>query len=159
MPWPLALTKIRLSRSWLLNADLTNTHWDSGAIERCAFRGCTFVGANLTAITVKNVIFENCRFDYATLSQVRTTGPTLFLGCSLTDTTFTQTNLTAAAFDSCKLAATHFDECDLKGTDLQGNDLTSITGISSLRGARLSTSQLAGLTEAVVRDLQLDLRG
>lgn len=152
------LTKVALSRSWLLNADLSSIRWDGGAIERCVFRGCTLVGANIVGVVLKNVIFENCRLDYASLSQLRTVGPVLFIGCSLTETTFQHTNLSAAAFDGCKLAATSFEECDLRGADLRGNDLTSITGISSLRGARLSETQLAGLTEAVVRDLQLDVR-
>lgn len=152
------LTKVDLARSWLIDADLSSIRWSSGAIERCAFRGCSLVGANLANVTLKNVIFENCRLDYATLTQLRTSGPTLFLGCSLTETTFAQSSLTAVAFDGCKLSATHFEGCDLRGTDLRGNDLAAITGIPSLRGARLAEGQLAGLTEAVVNDLQLDLR-
>jgi len=151
------LTQVTLSRSWLLNADLSSTRWDGGAIERCVFRACTLVGANIGNTTLKNVIFENCRLDYAAFSHVRTVGPTLFFGCSLTETTFQHSNLTAAAFDGCKLAATSLEECDLRGTDLRGNDLAAITGVASLRGARLTVTQLAGLTEAVVRDFQLDL--
>lgn len=152
------LAQVSLSRSWLINADLSSIRWEIGAIDRCLFRGCTLVGANLDQLTLKNVIFENCRLDYATLSQLRTTGPTLFIGCSLIEATLHQSSLTAAAFDGCKLAATHFDECDLKGADLRGNNLAAITGITSLRGARLSETQLAGLTEAIAKDLQLDLR-
>jgi uncharacterized protein YjbI with pentapeptide repeats len=151
------LTQVTLSRSWLLNADLSGTRWDGGAIDRCVFRACTLVGANIANTTLKNVIFENCRLDYAALSHVRTVGPTLFLGCSLTETTFQHSSLTDAAFDGCKLAATSFDECDLRGADLRGNDLAAITGVASLRGARLTEIQLAGLTEAVVRDFQLNL--
>jgi uncharacterized protein YjbI with pentapeptide repeats len=151
------LLRVNLSRSWLINADLSSIRWEAGAIDRCLFRGCTLVGANLNQLTLKNVIFENCRLDYATLSQIRTAGPTLLIGCSLIETTLHQATLTAAAFDNCKLAATHFDECDLRGADLRGNDLAAITGVTSLRGARLEETQLAGLTEAVVRDLHLDL--
>jgi uncharacterized protein YjbI with pentapeptide repeats len=153
------LARVSLSRSWLINADLSSIRWEVGAIDRCVFRGCTLVGANLNQLILKNVIFEDCRLDYANLSQLRTTSPTIFIGCSLIETNFYQSNLTAAAFDGCKLAATHFDECDLKGADMRGNDLAALTGVMSLRGARLSETQLAGLTEAVVQDLQLDLRG
>jgi uncharacterized protein YjbI with pentapeptide repeats len=149
------LTKLTITRTLMVNADLssarlTDTRWD-----RCVLRGCTLIGANITNGTFKNVIFENCRLDYATFDQVHTAGPTAFVGCALTETTFTRCGLTSMTFDGCKLAATEFDSTDLRGADLRGNDLSTLIGIGSLRGAVIGHEQLPGLTEALMRDLDL----
>jgi uncharacterized protein YjbI with pentapeptide repeats len=152
------LSDVGLARCWLVNADLSGLRWTAGTLDRCAFRGCTLIGANLDDLILKNVVFENCRLDYTTMSNLRAGGPLFFLGCSLAETEFHRSKLATAVFDGCKFAATSLDKCDLRGADLRGNDLSTITGVSSLRGARLAHDQTAGLIEAVVRDLQIDLR-
>lgn len=132
------LTDVVVNRCWLVNADLSSIRLEGVTLDRCVLRGCTLVGANITDATLKNVIFENCRLDYATFSNVRASAPVAFLGCSLADTTF--------------------EASDIRGADLRGNDLSTIVGITSLRGATLSSEQLSGLTEAFIHDLDLKVK-
>lgn len=152
------LTGVRVSRTWLVNADLSGTRIEVGAWDRVAARGCTLVGATLHGVSMRNVLFENCRLDYATLDKIRATGPVAFLGCSLTDTQLTGCQLPDAVFDGCRFANTQLDGTDLRGADLQGNDLAGLVGISSIEGATIGYEQLSALTSAVVRDFDLTIR-
>ena len=152
------LTSVTIARTRFTNADLSSARFDGVSWDRCSLRGCTLVGAHLEGGTLKNVIFENCRLDYATLSKIRATGPVAFLGCSMTETMINRCQFSGAVFDACKLTDTEFDSTDLRGADLRGNDLSNLVGVQSLRQTILSPGQLAGLTEATVRELALTLK-
>src|SRR4051812_8287690 len=82
------LNKVTITRSRMTNADLSSTRVIDNKWDRCELRGCTLIGANLGGGTFKNVIFDNCRLDYAVLDRIRATGPVAFVGCVLTETTF-----------------------------------------------------------------------
>jgi uncharacterized protein YjbI with pentapeptide repeats len=58
-------------------------------------------------------------------------------------------------WDGCKLSATQFDACDLRGADLRGQELSTVVGVGSLRGAVISEGQVPGLTEAFLAELDL----
>lgn len=153
------LTGCTITRSWLINADLSTIDYSEIAFDRCVFRDCSLMGARLSESTLKNVIFENCRFDYATLTTVRATGPVVFLGCSLTETMFDRCKLGTAVFDGCKLSAPIFKSCDLRGADLRGNDLSKVIGVTtSLHGSVISEDQFVAFTEAVTRELELTIK-
>ncbi|HCT77612.1 MAG TPA: hypothetical protein DGG94_19760 [Micromonosporaceae bacterium] len=153
------LTGCTITRCWLVNADLASIDFTEVTFDRCVFRGCSLIGAHLTESALKNVIFENCRLDYATFTTVRTTGPVAILGSSLTETVFDRCKLNALVVDSCKLNAPTFTACDMRGTDLRGNDLSKTIGVTtSLRGSILSEDQVIGFTEAVTRELELTIK-
>ena len=69
-----SISSSRLSATILRGADFSSSRWSETKIERCTFSGCSFVGANLAEIIVDNVIFDDCRFDYAYLNAFRATG-------------------------------------------------------------------------------------
>ncbi|MGH3450212.1 MAG: pentapeptide repeat-containing protein [Haloechinothrix sp.] len=143
---------------WLTNADLSGARFESASFDRCVFRGSTLIGAHLTDVVLKNVIFENCRLDYASINRARTLGPTAFLGCSLAETAIEDSTFTQAALDNCNLTGLALDTTDLRGADLRGNDLAAIAGITNIRGATISDHQLPGISEALVRDLELMIK-
>lgn len=149
------LDRVTITRSHMINADLSSTHIIDNKWDRCVLRGCTLIGANLAGGMFKNIIFDNCRFDYAVLDHIRATGPVAFLGCALTETTFSHCTFNAVIFDGCKIAAALFDSTDLRGADLRGNDLSAVAGIPSLRGAIVSEEQIPDLTNALIHDLAL----
>src|SRR5262245_45992137 len=67
-------------------------------------------------MTVDHVVFTGCKLDYATLDEIKATGPVLFAGCSLRE----------AALTGCSLAGSLFDDCST------GQDTTCPTGRTML---------------------------
>jgi uncharacterized protein YjbI with pentapeptide repeats len=153
-----ALTGVRLSRSYVINADLASARFDNTTWDRCVITGSTLVGTQIAGGTMKNVIFENCRLDYATLHQIRATGPIALIGCSLIEAVISQCQLPGAVFDGCRFSSTHLDDTDLRGADLRGNNLGGLIGVASTRGITVSMEQLAALTELMVQDLDITVR-
>ncbi|BCJ63634.1 pentapeptide repeat-containing protein [Polymorphospora rubra] len=149
------LDGVTVGRTWFVDADLDRSHFDTVTLDRCAFRGCSVMGVHWENLALRNVIFENCRLDYATFTKIKTSGPVAFLGCSLTETTFAGGKLAPSVFDNCRMAGTTFDGCDLRGADLRGNDLSGLDVVTDLRGVRLSAAQLPALTELIVRTLAI----
>lgn len=123
--------------------------------ERCVFRGCTLVGSRWEGVALKDVIFQNCRLDYAIVNDVRTAGPVGFVGCSLTDVALNGGKLSPAAFDNCKLAGLAIEGCDLRGADLRGNDIRGLGAATVLRGAILSPSQLPALADLLAQEISI----
>ena len=150
-----ALTGLTLRRSWLTRADLSAATFANATLDRCVLVGCSLVGVTFDTVTAKDVLFDNCRLDYATFERFKSAGPVAFVGCSLAETIFRTSTLTAAVFEDCKLAGASFDSCDLRGADLRGNDLAGLTGATGLRGVTLAESQLPALTELLVSELSI----
>jgi uncharacterized protein YjbI with pentapeptide repeats len=150
---------LTLRRSWLSGADLAGVTIAESTFDRCVFTGCTLVGADVHTLTLRDVIFENCRLDYATLQRVKTASPVAFLGCSLVEATFAASALSFAVFDGCKFIGLLFSESDLRGADVRGNDLSGLTSATALRGATLSGTQVPSFTDLVLRELAMTIAG
>jgi uncharacterized protein YjbI with pentapeptide repeats len=172
------LAGARIDRSLFLGGDLTETVWRnltlrgcrlenvdlSGAtfrgatIERCTFVGCRMTGVVLVKASLKDVLFTDCRLDYARMEEVRTTGATAWLRCLLGRASLTACRLPTAAVSECRLDEVELTGCDLRGADLRGSDLTGLRGMDSLRGATIDTPQLEELAVLAARELALDVR-
>ncbi|GAA2525764.1 pentapeptide repeat-containing protein [Winogradskya humida] len=149
------LENISMTRSWLTDADLSAMSLTAARLDRCVLTGCSLVGAHLDTVSLKDVIFENCRLDYATLSRLKAAGPVAFIGCSLTETTLSSCTLPTMTFDNCKLAGLSIENCDMRGVDLRGNSLTGLSAATALRGVVLSDSQLPALTQLLLDELSI----
>jgi uncharacterized protein YjbI with pentapeptide repeats len=175
----LGLLDARLRRSHLEDLDLSGAVWEDVTavgcrfervdlsssqltgvtFTRCHFLNCRLTWAQLSEITLDHVLFENCRLDAATFDEVTTTGPTGFAGCVLVNAVLRDCRMGRIAMMGCRMRQVSFENCDLKGADLRGNRISEITGITSLRGVTIEPAQLADLTDAVMRDLGVIVRG
>jgi uncharacterized protein YjbI with pentapeptide repeats len=138
--------------------DLSGARLAGATLERCEFIGCRLTGLQLSDTTLKNVIFENCRLDYATLTQVRSTGPTALLESNLDHATMTRCHLGQLVISRCRFDEVEFQDCDLRGADLRGTDLSTVCGISNLRGSIVTASQIDELAATLTRELTLTVR-
>ncbi len=173
------LIDARLRRSHLENLDLNGVVWEDVTVTGCRFEKVDFTAARLTGLTFErvhfvnckltwahlaesrldDVLFEGCRLDAATFDDITTTGPTGFVGCVLVNTVLRDCVLPHAAMSGCRLRQMSFESCDLRGADLRGNQLSEVSGVNSLRGVTIEPAQLPGLTDAVMRDLGVIVRG
>ncbi|MEU6972761.1 pentapeptide repeat-containing protein [Kitasatospora aureofaciens] len=116
------------------------------------------MGATLSGLVLDNVLFENCRFDYATFAGVRTAGPVAFAGCGFTEAVFGTCDLGKAAFEACALRHTEFGPGRYQGLDLRGNDLTELRGVAGLAKVVIDRGQLAELAVALMGELEVTFR-
>jgi uncharacterized protein YjbI with pentapeptide repeats len=148
-----AITSVSFQR-----VDLSSARMQNCKLDRVHFAGCKLSGLHLSDTSFDQVIFENCRLDYATLDTVRATGPIAFLNCTLTEATLTACKWTQAVISDCRLSGVELDHCDLRGTDFRNSALDTIRGITSLRGVTITAGQLADLTAAFVADLDIQIK-
>ncbi|MGW8989087.1 pentapeptide repeat-containing protein [Streptomyces zhihengii] len=139
----------------IVGSDLGTARWSESKLTRVVMRDTKLLGAALNGLILGDVLFENCRFDYATFEKVRATGPVAFAGCTLTEATFTDCDLSAIAFSECTLRLTEFGAGRYRGTDLRGNDLSTVRGIGNLAKVRIDLGQQHDLTQALLNELDI----
>jgi uncharacterized protein YjbI with pentapeptide repeats len=147
-----------LSGCRLERVDLTGSRLVGLALDRCEFVECRLGGVIFDDVTLKNVVFEDCQFDYSGLTKVRVAGPTVFTGSRFFKSTLTGCELRGAVFAGCRLELAGFVRCDLRDADLRGNDLSGLSGLTSLAGAIIDESQLPDLAQIAARELGVSVR-
>lgn len=108
------------------------------------YLGCRFNDADLTEMTSRGVVFEECDFSGARLNASKHSASG-FLRCS-----FRRTSLFDATFDECKLSGSTFQETALRPLRVTGGDWSFV----SLRRA-----DLAGITFSDTRLVEADFTG
>jgi uncharacterized protein YjbI with pentapeptide repeats len=135
--------------------ELGDVQWTGGKLSRTRFDGCKLLAARFENVTLDNVVFSDCKLDYAALSHVRTTGPVLFVRCSMREAEFRGCNLARSLFDDCDLRMADFGPGGYRGCDLRGNDLSAIRGTHHLNRVVIDRSQLLQLAYALAADLEV----
>ncbi|MET7948482.1 pentapeptide repeat-containing protein [Micromonospora sp. NPDC005324] len=149
-----ALYGCEIDRTDLSGATLTGV-----SIERCSVTGSRFTGTRLIDVRLKDVLFDNCRFDYATVNRVSAGGSVAFTDCTLVHGTWSSCRLSGVALRSCDLSDLQLDSCRLDGADLRGSRLHAFTApLDNLRGVALTEDQLPELTRMAVVALSIDVR-
>ncbi|MER5492147.1 pentapeptide repeat-containing protein [Streptomyces sp. NPDC002454] len=147
------LEGVRVDSVEVAGCDLSSLYWSDSKITRAVFRDCKLMGSVLENVTLADVLFENCKLDYSTLTRIRAAGPVIFSQCSLRETTFTAAELSAVAFEECDLRLTEFDGGTYRAMDLRGNDLSRIRGLGSLKQVIIDRAQTLQLAEALAVEL------
>ncbi len=84
--------------------DLSSARLDGGKLDRVHFRRCQLSGLTLSGVVCENVLFEDCRLDYATFDAVRTAGALAFVNCSMTEVSLVNCRWDKAVMDGCRLS-------------------------------------------------------
>lgn len=151
--------RLRIDSVEFTGCDLSSLRLSESKLTRVRFTNCKMLGAALEEVTAEHVVFDHCKLDYATLTGLRAKGPMIFTGTVLREAQFTRCDLGAALFDGCDLTLAEFDQGTYKGCDLRGNDLSTIRGVTNLRGVRIERPQTLHLAESLIADLALELDG
>ena len=137
------------------NCELNSLRWDGGKISRARFEACKLLGAQFDNVALGHVTFVDCKMDYSTLTQVRASGPVMFIRCSLRETEFTSCDLTRSLFDECDLLLANFGRGRYSGCDLRNNRLSAVRGTHHLKHAIIDRAQLIQLAEALAGELDV----
>ncbi|WP_306368611.1 pentapeptide repeat-containing protein [Nocardiopsis sp. CC223A] len=153
-PHPNPLEEEKVTNTHFASVDLGSSRLVDVAVNRCRFTASWLMGVSLVRVTLTDVLFEGCQFDYSTWERVKVAGDVAFVGCSFKEAELIGSDLRGAVFDDCTLGS-RFDDTRMTGADLRGSDLSGLTGLASLRGAQVTEMQLRQLNEVMVRDLAL----
>lgn len=124
--------------------DLANAQaWDCSAT-RAMFSGSRMTGLSWLNGGLRDVIFSDCRMDLASF-RACTFKDVVFTGCRLDSAEFGDADLSGARFENCDLTGAQFSGARMTGTRLARCDLTGISGVTSLRGAVITSAGAVAL--------------
>jgi uncharacterized protein YjbI with pentapeptide repeats len=132
-------TDVLLRDVRLVATGLAGTSWTD-----VTFAGCVAAGAEAFGAELRRVVFRGCKLDSVNFRDAVLDEVT-FENCDLRDTDFAGATLGRTAFPGSRLARTDLSQVRMTQADLRGAELGIIISPDSLRGATISTGQLAYL--------------
>jgi len=106
---------------------------------------------------LRDVMFADCRMDLASFRSSRFSD-VVFSGCRLSQAEFGEADLSGARFEDCDLTGAQFSGARMTGTRLVGCDLTGIDGVTSLRGAIITSGDARALAATLAAALGITIR-
>ena len=140
----------------LTDLDLTGRHIE--ALTRVVLRRCRLGGADLGGGRFRDVTFEDCVLDLASLRTAELEA-VVIRGCRAEDLDFSRARLTDVVLRDIALGPVTLGGAHLERVDLTGADLTGATDMSSLRGAIISDGQAMSLARRLAASAGLHVAG
>ena len=139
------LDRAVISDSVFGDCDMANLHARDCSLERVHLSGCRMTGLSWAEGSIREVTFDSCRMDLASF-RFATLKNVVFSGCKLTRADFQEADLRGARFESCDLTGAQFSKAQMEGTRFSDCTLVGINGVTSLRGAIVSSRDALALT-------------
>ena len=146
------LTRSGLCDVWARDLRLTGTD-----MAESSWRDVTVIGSSLAGVLVfgadlRRVVFSGCKLDSVNFRASRLT-EVIFDNCVLRDVDFGGATLTRCSFAGSELTRAELSKVTMDGTDLRGAQLGLIIDAGSLRGAIMSSGQLAVVAPVLAQTL------
>ncbi len=138
------LRRARFNDVWmrevrLTATELTDSNWIHATIIGSVAAGVIAHGSRLRQVTFRGCKLHGVNFRAATLTEVT------FEDCTLREVDFGGATLRRCQFPGSQLHDTDFSQVTLDKVDLRGAELGIIITPGALKGATISSAQLAGL--------------
>ncbi|MGI9005152.1 MAG: pentapeptide repeat-containing protein [Streptosporangiaceae bacterium] len=130
---------VRLER-----CDLANLRALDSSLTRVELLASRMTGLSLLDDDLRDVRFDGCRVDLASFRMSKF-ADVLFSGCRMGQADFTEADLRGARFENCDLTGAQFSGARMTGTRFARCDLTEITGVTSMRGAVITSADAVTL--------------
>jgi uncharacterized protein YjbI with pentapeptide repeats len=142
-----SITDGRLARAsfrstWLRDVRLTGTMLAEGAWLDVTVIGSSVAGVQLFGAELRRVVFSGCKLDSVNFRAAKLTRVT-FHNCVLRDVDFAGATLSQCSFPGSALTRVDLSKVTMDHTDLRDAELGLIIDAGSLRGATISSGQLA----------------
>jgi Pentapeptide repeats (8 copies)/Pentapeptide repeats (9 copies) len=139
------LRRCRITDTEIDRCDLANLRAIDCSLSRVSVRAARMTGLSWLDGQFRDVTFDQCRMD---LASFRSTAcdQVVFSGCRLEQADFGEADLRGARFERCDLTGAQFDQARMSGARFTGCQLAEITGVTSFRGATISSEDLFALT-------------
>jgi uncharacterized protein YjbI with pentapeptide repeats len=136
------LSRASVRDTWMRDIRLTSTTFAEGAWLDVTVIGSSVAGVQIFGSELRRVVFSGCKLDSVNFRAAKLTGVT-FHNCVLRDVDFAGATLTQCSFPGSALTRVDFSKVTMDRTDLREAELGLIIDADSLRGAIISSGQLA----------------
>jgi uncharacterized protein YjbI with pentapeptide repeats len=136
------LARARVRNTWMRDARLTGTSLAEGTWIDVTVIGSSIAGVELFGTEFQRVLFSGCKLDSVNFRAAKLTG-VMFHNCVLRDVDFAGAALTRCSFTGSALTRVDLSKVTMDRTDLRDAELGLIIDTASLRGAIISSGQLA----------------
>ena len=142
------LDRARVSDSVVRGCDFANLRSSRASLTRVAFTGSRMTGMAWADGILREVIAEDCRMDMAAF-RFSTFKNVVFSDCKLVQADFHEADLRGVRFERCDLTGAQFQNAQLEGARLSACTLDGIGGVTSLKGAIVTSGDALGLAYAL----------
>ncbi len=136
------LQRAGLRYVWARDLRLTGTGLADSSWHQVTVLGSALAGAQVYGAELRDVVFSGCKLDSVNFRASKLTGVT-FEHCVLRDVDFAGATLTRCSFPGSQLTRVDLSKVTMDKTDLRGAELGLTIDAGSLRGAIISSGQLA----------------
>jgi uncharacterized protein YjbI with pentapeptide repeats len=155
------LSQSRLRRALIRDAefdrcDLANLRARESSMSRTIVTGSRMTGVSWLDGGLRDVTFTDCRMDLVSFCA-STFKDVVFSGCRLEQADFGDADLSGARFEDCDLSGAQFSGARMTGTRLARCDLTGISGVTSMRGAIITSASALALAVTLASALGITI--
>jgi uncharacterized protein YjbI with pentapeptide repeats len=136
------------------SCDLAGTVLEGASLTRVSFVRCRMTGTVLSGAQLQDVQLLDCSANMLALRMAQASR-VLLTGSSLREADLYEAVLESTRIEHCDLSSADVSGVTAPGLDLRGSTLDALVGLSSLRGAVISTEQLFGIAHALAGELGL----
>lgn len=143
------LSQVKLRRGLIRDVtfdrcDLANLRALDCSFTRVAVTASRMTGLSWLDDNLRDVAFDGCRID---LSSFRASKfeDVLFTDCRMEQADFADADLRGARFDGCDLSGAQFSGARMAGTRITRCNLTGVSGVTSMRGAIITSADAVAL--------------
>jgi uncharacterized protein YjbI with pentapeptide repeats len=146
------LDRARISDSVFRGCDFANLRASRGSLTRVTLSGSRMTGMAWADGILREVTAEDCRMDMAAF-RFSTFKNVVFSDCKLVQADFHEADLRGVRFERCDLTGAQFSNAQMEGTRLSDCALDGIGGVTSFRGAIVTSRDVLGLAYALASAL------
>jgi uncharacterized protein YjbI with pentapeptide repeats len=136
--------------------DLANLHAHDGSFVRVAITASRMTGLSWLDNHLREVSIDGCRMDLSSF-RASTFDNVVFSDCRMGQADFVDADLRGARFDTCDLSGAQFSGARMTGTRFARCDLTGIAGVTSMRGAFITSTDAVALAATLAGALGITL--
>jgi uncharacterized protein YjbI with pentapeptide repeats len=137
-----SLQRSGLRDVWARDLRLTGTSLAESSWHEVTMLGSVLAGVQVFGAGLRDVVFSGCKLDSVNFRASKLTDVT-FDHCVLRNVDFAGATLTRCSFPGSQLTEVDVSKVTMDETDLRGAELGLIIDTGSLRGAIISSGQLA----------------
>jgi uncharacterized protein YjbI with pentapeptide repeats len=138
----------------LTSSDLSAIKLPCLSAERVEIRDTRLSGIQIYDATLRELLFRECKLDLSNFrfSKLKNV---VFENCVLVEADFAGAIFDNVCFKNCELEKADFSNAEVKKLDLRTSNIIGINGISSLKGAIISPTQLITMVPQLANEIGL----